>query len=247
MKLIPGLPQFALLAGSLVLAGAQAGASPIASADIYENGVLIDSLNHAELNCGAPVGTVTSCQIFDYTVGSLRIDIGLTLDEDPEIATSLGVDNLSGVTQHYTLVFTMSGLSAIGGGTLTGGSNAWDFGDNTGDGVALSTVPGSSLYTALIDGTPHDTLFDHPTVGSDGSAFGGGTLGPADFGSPIPSQAGPALLGSIGITYDFTLTGGDDASSSTGRFVVKPVPEPVTGALVGLGLIGIAVVTRRRR
>lgn len=246
MKLISGLPHFALLAGSIVLAGAPARAVPTASVDIYQNNVLIDSLTHAELGCGAPSGSVTSCQIFDHTVGDLRIDIGLTLDEDPELATSLGIDNLSGGTEHFTLVITMSGLSAIPGATLTGGSNAWDFGDNNGDGVTLSTVAGSSLYTALIDGVAHDTLFDHPTVGSDGSAFGGGTIGPADFGSPIPSQLGPALTSSIGITYDFTLTGGDDASTTTGRFVVKPVPEPATAALIALGLFGLAAAGRRR-
>ena len=120
MKLISGLAHFALLAGSIVLVGAPARAVPIASVDIYENNVLIDSLTHAQLGCGAPSGGITSCQIFDHTVGDLQIDIGITLNEDPEIATSLGIDNLSGATQHFTLVFTMSGVAPSDSGLASG-------------------------------------------------------------------------------------------------------------------------------
>ena len=235
----------ALLAGLTVFLAAPSRAVPATTLDVYENTVLLGSLNAAQLNCAdGPPGTA-SCQIFNVTFGDLRIDsAGIGLFEDPEIDTSLGVTNLSGATQRFTLVFTMS-VTSIPGATLTGGSTEFDFGDNTGDGVTLAAPAGSALYTAQIDGGNYQALFPFPASGGDPTPFGGGTMGTASFGTPIPSQAGPAVTTSIGIQYDFTLTGGDDASSSTGKFVVKPVPEPSTALLLGIGLAAFAVVRRR--
>jgi hypothetical protein len=241
----------ALLAGLIVFAAAPSRA--VTTLDIYENNLLTGSLNDATLNCAPSGPGTTHCEIGHTIVGNLEFGeptnpsapgLSIELDEDPEIVTSFGVKNLSGATLQFTLVFTTSAIP-IPGGTLTGGSTEFDFGDNTGDGVTLSAPPGGAIYSALIDNVVHDTLFAGAS-GSDPTPFGGGTLGTDSFGNPIPSQAGPALVSNFGITYDFLLTGGDDATSSTGRFVVKPVPEPVTAALIALGLVGLAAAGRRR-
>lgn len=60
-----------------------------------------------------------------------------------------------------------------------------------------------------------------------------------------PLVTGPAVAASIGLRIDFLLTGQDQASF-TSNFVVVPVPEPGTAALLGLGLLVFAIRARRR-
>jgi hypothetical protein len=87
--------------------------------------------------------------------------------------------------------------------------------------------------------------FLHFQPRSSAGPFLSNVIGPAAFGTPIPSQPGPAALATIGITIDFTLTPGDSATF-TSVFVVESIPEPGTGLMVGLGLIALAARRRGR-
>jgi hypothetical protein len=254
MQMASAVVRVAVLAGLILFVGAPSRAVPSLTLEVLQNNVSIGTFNETQLGCSDTGPGTAHCEIGYTVVGDLQFGestnpeapgLSLELFEDPEIETSFGIKNLNNATQQFTLIFTL-GVTPIPGSTLTGGSTAFDFGDNNGDGVTLSAPAGSSMYTALIDSAAYDTLFDFPASGTDPSAFGGGTMGSDSFGNPIPSQAGPAVLGTIGIKYDFNLTGQDDATSSTGKFVVKPVPEPTTAILIGLGLTGLAVASRRR-
>ena len=154
------------------------------------------------------------------------------------------MQNLALATQQFTMTFTL--LTAPLMPTIrTGGSVAGGVTDNDGNGATLSTAPGSALYTALIDGVVHQTLFADPTMLTVVSPFDSADLvPPGAFGTPIPGLPAPGVATSIGIRYDFTLTG-QDAASFTGVFDVQPTPEPGTAGLFGLGLGGLALLGRR--
>jgi hypothetical protein len=205
------------------------------------------SFDETALGCSDTGANSASCSISGLAAGDASISLfDLQIDNDPIISGVVAVDNTSAVTQLYTFIFTLP-VAPIGPSSLTAGDVAGGVTDNSGDGVAtLSSVAGSAIYTALIDGAPYQTLFPHltstPPVGGpyESSNLPSG----AEFGTPpFPSQPGPAVATKIGLQYDFSLTGGDSASF-TGKFMV--IPEPVTAALIGLGLVGLAAAGRRR-
>ena len=107
----------------------------------------------------------------------------------------------------------------------------------------MATGTGGALYTAQLDGADWQQLKTSVSSFSAGS-FASATIPNTSYGSPIPSLPGPAVLSSIGVKLDFSLTAFDRASFTSNN-VVNPVPEPTTGALVALGLVALA--TRRRR
>jgi hypothetical protein len=243
MQIFAALTHVALSAGLVLLVAGSSRA--VTTLDVYENNALAGSFNDVSMSC-----TATHCELGHTIVGDLEFGeatnptapgVSIELNPDPEIVTSFGVKNLAAGTVLIKLVFTTSAAS-IPGGTLTGGSTQFSFGDNNGDGVTIAAGPSGAIYDSVIDGVPWQQLL----VGASASDPVGGTLGPDSFGNPIPSLAGPALVSNYGITFEFTLTGGDDASDATGRFVIKPVPEPATAALIVLGLAGLTVAGRRR-
>ncbi|MFB3138752.1 MAG: PEP-CTERM sorting domain-containing protein, partial [Phycisphaerales bacterium] len=69
----------------------------------------------------------------------------------------------------------------------------------------------------------------------------GGIATSGNFGTPIPSAPAPAVLGSIGIKTEFSLTSLDQATL-TSSFQVTVIPAPG-----GLAMLGIGLLSGRRR
>lgn len=176
-----------------------------------------------------------------------RLSWDVTAKQDPFIDGVFAVTNNHPTnTQTYTIIFTLPIVPQILPSSLTGASVAATLTVNPGGGT-LGHNGTTALFTALIDGSPYDTLlpFDSSTTRVSGS----GSAGDDEFGlvlaPPFVNQPGPAILSSIGIQITFTLTPGDSASF-TSRFEVVPVPEPsIVAFLLGGGLMALSVLGRR--
>lgn len=238
---------FVLSVGLTLLATAPAQAIPF-TLDVFADGVHIGSADESRLGCvNNPDGVSASCFVQDLPYGVeyplVNIDeISLEIDSDPVVTGTTVITNTFSTTQHITLLFTLP-VTAIPGATLTGGSFRGTVTDRDGDGATLATFgPGTSFYTAMIDGADWQSLYAHnQSVGA--GQFLSSNVPSTNFGSPIPSLPGPPALTTIGIRLDFTLTPFDSASF-TSNHVVIPVPEPQTA---GLLLIGLALLAQRRR
>jgi hypothetical protein len=230
------------LVGVLLMATAPAHAVPF-TLEIYADNLLLETVDNGDLGC-SDAGTHTSCSATDlaYSNGSytaLRIDsIQLELDTDPIVDGNIAVSNEQGFTQRFTFIFNLP-ITSIAGPTTQNGSLAGSVADGfEGDGATLSAPAGESLYTARIDGVDVATLYDDPSSFS-APPFDIGDIPATSFG---PNVGGPALS-DIELELDFFLTSFDGAQI-TSAFQVEEVPEPATGAMVGIGL---ALLAARRR
>ena len=236
--------RLASISASLVLCAASSQAIPF-TLEVSVGGVSAGTLDATQLGCSDTGTNTATCSAQNVDIGGLRItNLDLILDNDPVVSGEVAVENKLGVTQQFTMIFTLPVLP-IGPTSQTRGSVAGGVTDNTGNGATLSSTSGIALYTALLDGSPFQPLFPDPTSVSAGAFDSADILPAGAFGTPIPSLPGPAVLTSIGIQYNFNLTAGD-AASFTGVFVVQPIPEPSTALLVGLGLVIVARGGRRR-
>lgn len=160
------------------------------------------------------------------------------VDTDPVISASFDVVNNTGATQWYTMIFTLPIAPAITPSSVIGGSVGVTLTDANGGGATLSSAGGLSIYQAQIDGATVETLLDNPYSLSAGTFLS--SVDSASFGIPIPSQAGPQALSTIGLRFDFNLSAGDRAAF-TSVFVVEPNPIPLPAAawLFGSAVAGL--------
>lgn len=164
-----------------------------------------------------------------------ELEWDIAFSPNPELTfNNILVTNTSGTTQTFTSTVTMPTTQTFAAPTEMTGTLSGSLINGSGASATLSAVPGSSVYTAFIDGNPVQTLLDDPFSVTTSSSD---TFGPADF----VDEPGPALNTSIGITLEFNLTPGDSASALSS---FKVIPEPASLALLGAG--GLLLLRRRR-
>lgn len=166
-------------------------------------------------------------------------------DPDPFIIANTAITNTTTVTQSFQLMLTLPIFpqitpSSLIGGSVQGGITA------DGDGGTLSSLAGTPIYQAMIDGAiigGSAALLNDPSSVTAG-AFLSNSFAPEAFGDVpmIPSASGPAVLNSIGILLSFSLTAGDQATFSSVFVAEIPSPAP----LAVFGVAGLVAARRRR-
>jgi len=174
---------------------------------------------------------------------SFILDWDISGKYDPTINGAFSVTNLLAVPQTFTFNVTVP-VPAIPGATVIGGSVGGSFTDANGLGATFDSSGATAIYTALIDGAPVATLHPSP-VNLVAGPFLSTNVPSVAFGTPIPSQAGPALTTDMSIQLKFTLSPGDTAAL-TSVFVVE-APEPSTVVLALMGVACGLFVARRKR
>jgi hypothetical protein len=182
----------------------------------------------------------------DWNINATDSNVGTArASQTAFLFNNVVLTNNTGMLQTVTITTMIPIVPAILPSTVMGGSASGTLTTN-GDGGSMTNVGGASpMYRALIDALAVGGVADLHNFDSGISVvgFGSNSTGFEDFGTPIPSAPGPAVLGSIGITLQFDLTPGDSASW-TSNFVVNVVPTPGAGAI--LGMAGIFAIRRRR-
>ncbi len=178
------------------------------------------------------------------------------------ISAASKVTSGSGIFNTDTQILQVVGVSSVGGATMTaisddGATNYGGFlsiqnigadlptrtiyADVTGgNGVAAkrlamwtfcdTCLTGQTAFPAVVGTTTSVNSVSGLTITADAFEYFATALGPSDFGKT--SMAGIKAYGTF---------------NTTSSMDVAKVPEPSTYALMGLGLVGIAAVARRRR
>ena len=175
-------------------------------------------------------GALEFLGILDGTTNLVLEEI--EFDPDPSLTLSMTWTNVSPNVLNYNFNVTQPALLAAPNLMLgTSGIGVIDAGS---DGATMAALPGSSIYSALIDGTVVQTLQDDPFT----------LTAPPYFSNTDDQSFGPLVNNlpvtqDIGISMNFSLTPNGDMADALARFVVIPIPEPGSMALIGIGLLAL--------
>lgn len=171
-------------------------------------------------------------------------DLSASGNIDPFTNLNWAVTNNAAVPLVFSVSVTLP-IAPQGPATLHGGSTGATLTDANFNGAgSVSTFGGTPFYQGQIDGVT--VLPIYPALFTHAITFAGQSTGfSANVGLPGPTlPSGPALL-SIGIINTFTLSAGDSLSGNS-FFVVVPVPEPSTMAMVALSVMTFSTWRRKR-
>ncbi len=224
-----------LIGGLATWASADTTEIPDVQVNLFVDGQIYQYDPAGQTAWGNPNGTFGYYGGGDNSNHSIGWD--MLVNPDPFIIASLIYTNTSGITQNVVVEVVLP-IGMPMASSLIGGSVSGSVTDGNGDGALFASVGGGAVYQAQTDFMTAASLLNNASVST--GAYGSALIGPESFGEPIPSQPHGAILATMSIRYEFSLSAGDSAAL-TGTFVAIPGP----GSLALLGLAGL--VSRRRR
>jgi len=192
-------------------------------------------------NNTTPVGE-TSASSFSFVVAA---------NVDPFMTYGLSVKNNTGGTNNYSFIFNESLVPTVSGpytiysdisGSLVNGV--------AGSALNLGTTVGSTVQKVFLDGSNGfvnagvnvGNAFLNPNAAAGSVTYSGNGLQSAS----LNGNSGGDIFNAWEFRTDFSLSGGKDVATLSGFAQISPVPELETYALFAAGLLGVAMILRRR-
>ena len=256
-----------MLAGLLAATGAYAGTGgPVLSAaplfdlsiDASGDGVGRDwsslSSKQAITDVDGSAGnlfnqTVTFAPVSGPAAGLFALDYNINFNPDPLLTGTIGVTNLSGVVQTFTINLSLPVTPALLAPTQYRGNISATVFDRSNNALAaLADVSGNGIYAGTIDNAVSLPLL--PLFGQDITCSSGAlcTASGSDQSTGFPAflNGGPAVNTKIGTSLVFSLTPGDRATfNTTFEVQASPVPVPAAVWLLSSAVAGLGIVRRR--